>query len=484
LKNLNKKIASGVFWNAIQLLVNRSFSFVIKLFLARILLPEEFGLVGMAIVFTSFIEVLNDLGMGAAIIQRKQENLSEEHFQTAFWSGVAWSFFIYLVMVFGVAPFAVNFYKESMLGQIIPVLSLGILSSPINMVHKAQLTKALDFKKLTYINNFSNIFSGVLSLALAFLGFGIWSLVFNSIASFLIAMPLYFRATGWKPKFMWSEQAFKDIFGFGIFTTGTNLFNNLMNKLDYLLIGKLMTAADLGAYTLAFVLTDTFRSQVMGVMNKVMFPVYSSLQGNSKELKMYYSRVVKYNCLLVFPVMLFFIGEGEAIIILFFGQKWNDAILPLQILSGSVLFHMMVNSNTVVVRGMGKAKLEMQLQIYKSIFLYIPVLVGMIYFYGIIGAALAFLIIKFVSVFIVLFYLNKLIGYTFTDMFLSVKPVLLASSVPFFTIIAIHKFLPLNFYISSFLFFSSYILSVYFIMGKEVKEVVRKIKKKPLQTNV
>ena len=226
--SLNKQITSGIFWTSIQILIQQSFSFIVKLVLARLLFPDDFGLIGMAIVFTSFVQVFNDLGIGAALIQRKEEDLNQKHYHTSFWTGIVWSIFLYIIIVCVVAPLAANFYNEPLLESIIPILSIGVLASPINLVHKAQLTKAMNFKKIALISNSSNIFSGVLSVSLALYGMGVWSLVFNSVASIVIAVPFYFKATGWKPKFIWGKQEFKDIFGFGMYTTGTSVFNNLI----------------------------------------------------------------------------------------------------------------------------------------------------------------------------------------------------------------------------------------------------------------
>lgn len=421
MKSHKKNILSGVFWNSLQVLVNKSFGFVIKVVLARILFPEEFGIVGMALVFTSFVEVFNDLGFGAALIQKKDSKLSPAHFHTAFWTGIGWSLIMFLSMVFLISPLAAQFYNQQVLESIIPVLSLGILSSPINLVQKAILLRNLDFKKVAFIENTSAIVSGILSLILAFAGMGVWSLVFNSLATFVIAIPLYLKATTWVPRMIWTQDAFKDIFGFGIYTTGTNLANNLINKADYLLIGKLMTASALGAYTLAFVLTDTFRSQLMSIMNKVMYPIYGKAQDDQPTMKRYYLNVVKYNSLIINPIMGILFVLSDPIIVDFFGLKWNETIIPLRIISLSVIFHMMVNSNTVLIRGMGKVKLEFMIQLFKALFLFLPAITFGVYYYGIIGAAYAILFNKIISVFIAQIYLKKLVDITYKDLFDSLK---------------------------------------------------------------
>ncbi|RAU82413.1 lipopolysaccharide biosynthesis protein [Pontibacter arcticus] len=428
--HLKTKIISGIFWNITQLAVNKMFAFIIKLVLARLLFPEEFGLVGMAVVFTTFIQVFNDLGLGGALVQRKDEDLREAHYHTAFWTGIAWSVVIYLIITFIVAPLAAMFYGEPLLRSVIPVLSIGVLASPINLVHRAQLTKQMNFKKLAFINNAPVIFSGVVSITLAFMGFGVWSLVFNSVAAFVVAMPLYFMATHWMPKFIWEKEAFNDIFGFGMFTTGSSVVNVVVANIDYLLIGKLLSAAALGKYTLAFVLTDTFRNKMTTMINRVMYPVYGKKQGNPKALRNFYFKVVKYNSICIYPVMLFLIILGEPFVINVFGEKWIEAVGPLKILAFSVMIHILVNSHAILIRGLGKARLEMRIQFLKAA-LYVPTIAAGIYFYGTEGAAWAYVFNKVLEVIIAQYYLKKLVDITPLDLFMTMRPPLLASIVTF-----------------------------------------------------
>ena len=474
-KNLKGKVVTGVFWNVIQLVINRSFDFIIKLVLARLLFPEQFGLVGMATVFTSFVQVFNDLGIGAALVQRKEENLREAHFHTAFWTGVIWSIVIYLIIFFVVAPLAAKFYNEPVLRSIIPILSIGVLSSPINLVHNAQLTKQMNFKKLAFISNVSHISSGILALTLAFSGAGVWSLVFNSVASFIIGMTLYFRATGWYPKFMWEKQAFKDVFGFGVYTTGTNLFNNLIQKIDYLLIGKLLSASALGTYTLAFVLTDTFRSQLMNIMTKVMYPVYGQKQNDPVSLKRYYLNVVKYNSIVIYPIMLVLVVLGEPLILNFFGSKWHGTILPLKILSLSVMVHMMVNSHGSLIRGLGKPKLEMNMQLFKAVCLYAPLISIGIIKYGIIGAASAYLVNKVLEVILAQYFLKKLLNISFGELVLNLKAPLLASLVSFSISYALFN-LNVHYIVCALILGISYAAIVWLLMRSELHNQIKEFR--------
>ncbi len=425
-----KLVASGIIWNFIQMIVNQAFAFGLKLVLAKLLFPSQFGIVGMAVVFTGFVQVLNDLGVGAALVQRKVEHLRVEHYHTAFWVGVCWSVCLYLIMSLGIAQIAAIFYQEPMLRHIIPVLSIGILFSPVNLVHKAQLIKQMNFKKLAFIDNTSNILAGSISLIMALMGAGIWALVFNSVATVLFAIPLFFNATKWKPAFIIEKQAFKDVFGFGVYTTGSNILNYLYNNVDYLLIGKLLGATSLGIYTLAFVLTDIFRSRMMAVVNNVMYPIYGKKQNEPALLKRYYLNVILLNCLFVFPIMVYFIVIGDQFVVNIFGEKWRGTVIPLQILSFSVMLHILVSGNTALLRGLGKPSLEMKQQVLKAL-IFLPSLVIGVYYYGIIGAAWAILFNKVGVVLFAKYTFNYLIPVkiTFFEFFAAIKAPVIGAAI-------------------------------------------------------
>lgn len=435
----------------------------------------------MAAVFVSFVQAFNELGVGAALVQKKDSDLREAHFHTAFWTGIVWGICIYLVILFIASPLAAKFYNEDILKKIIPFMGLGILISPVNLIHNAQLTKKLDFKKLAFVSNISNICSGFIALSLAYFGFGVWALVFNSVATYLIAMPFYFMATKWTPKMIWEKSAFKDIFGFGIYFTGTNVVNNFVSKIDYLLIGKLLSASSLGIYTFAFLLTDTLRSQIMAIMNKVMYPIYGKLQDDIPQIKKYYLNVIKYNCVIVYPIMGFFLLFANQFIELFFGQKWIEASLPLKILSTSVLFHMMVNSNTSLIRGLGKPKLELKIQLFKSFFLYIPFIYFGTYYYGIIGASLAILVNKIFSVFIAQYFLKKLVNISIYDLWQSIKTPLLTLGFSCFMIFLFQNLVGFHFLIMTILFFVLFFSIIYFFNKSEliaISKMLRSLKEK------
>jgi len=477
MNNDKKQVVKGIFWTGLQTAVNQGFAFLVRLVLASILFPEEFGLVGMATVFTGFVQVLNDLGIGAALVQRKEDQLTPAHYHTAFWTGIGWSAGLYLIISFGVAPLAAIFYDEPILRLLVPVLSLGILSSPVNLVNKAQLIKRMDFRKIAFIDNTANVIAGLVALGLAFWGAGVWSLAFNSVASIVVAIPLYFRSTGWTPKLIWDRKAFQDIFGFGVYTTGTNVANYLINNIDYLLIGKLLNAASLGIYTLAFTLTDTFRSRLMAVINNVMYPMYGKKQDDPSALKRYYLKVVHYNSIVIYPIMVALITFSEPVISLCFGEKWDTAVVPLKIMALAVMFHMLVNSNTALIRGMGRPDLEMKLQLIKSL-IFVPTLAVGIHYYGIEGAATAVLINKILAVLIAQFTFNRLLHMRITtiEFIRVVKAPWIASAVAFLTGHLLFGRLDVHFTGALAAQVVAYGTTIWLLMGKELKMQVTQLR--------
>ncbi|MEG9326623.1 lipopolysaccharide biosynthesis protein [Salinimicrobium catena] len=429
--NVGKAILSGVFWNVLQEVISRSAGFFIKLLLARLLFPEDFGLIGMATVFISFIQVFNDIGMNAALVQRKEELLDDKHYYTSFWTGIIWSGVIYALIYFLIAPLIVDFYNEHKLLAIVRVLSLSILFSPLVSIQRAILTKRFDFKKLSFISFSTSIAAGIVAIILAFLGYGVWALVFNVVTPVILSIPLYFMATSFIPKFIWDKKAFQDIFGFGVFTTGSSLLIKVTSQMDYLLVGKLVGKISLGVYTFAFIVTEMIRAQIINVFTKVMYPIFSKDQDNTEKLKYYYLELLKVISLVIIPPMLLLIYFTTGLLTFLFGHKWDAAIPIVKIFAWAVIIHMPLVSITAMIRGSGKPKTELNFQFIRALVFYLPLIFIGTYYYGIMGTAWAHLIAKVLTVIFGIYLLNKLFGITPMEILKEVKSSLLIGLIPF-----------------------------------------------------
>lgn len=286
-------------------------------------------------------------------------------------------------------------------------MSLSLLTSALNMVHYALLRKNIEFKKIAFIRNVSAAVAAVISIIMAFWGAGVWALVANTVIATIVAIPLYYRGTKWLPSFQWDSSLLKEILSFGLFTTGTMVITNLVGNADYLLLGKWVGASAVGAYTLAYMMTNSMMGQITTMIERVMYPFYSKIQNDIEKMKMYYLKAVQYYALSIFPIMLTIILFGGWLIPLIFSAKWEESILPSKILALATMINTLTSGYNLLFRSVGNPKYEFKIKRITSLYIYLPILVVGIYFYGIIGAAVGVLASKIIGFFVHQFILNK-----------------------------------------------------------------------------
>jgi len=402
------KIFSGVFWSSLEMIVNTIFSLLIQLLLAKLLMPDDFGVLALAMVFTLIVEVTSDLGMGAVLIQKKIENLKPNHFHTANITGFVWAIFLYALMSFIVAPFAANFMDQEILKTIIPVLSLSIIFNSISLIPRTKLIKEMRFKFVALTNNLSNFLSGTIAILLAYNDFGVWSLVSFTILKPFFCIPFYFYYSKWRPKLIWKKSCFEYIFSFGLITSATSVTNVLTGKFDYFIIGKLLNTSSLGYYSFAILITNLFRDRLVAVLNKVLYPYYTTLQDNRDRMLSSFLKTTAINITFIYPIILGVILFSEYFLQYFFLDKWNESIILIKIFSCTVLIQMLNNSHTTLIRAAGEVKVEFYLQLVKSLIFFIPLITIGTHYFGLIGAATSHLIATLLGL-LVSFYVMKII---------------------------------------------------------------------------
>lgn len=473
----SKKIVSGIKWAGVQVLLDVFFRFFIRIILAKLLLPKEFGLVGMCMVFIAVATACSELGIGAALIQKKHDNEAESIYSTAFWSGLIWGIGLYLIISFIVGPFAAYFYNEPLLTNLVPILGISILIRPLNLIHTVILTRAMDFKKMAKIFNISAFISGCVAIIAAYFNFGVWALVINSILGAAISLPLLFLATKWKPKWEWNKMHFKEIFGFGAYSTITTIFSTITYNIDNLMIGKILGPSLLGAYTLSFSLTEQLRQIISNVLNKVMYPVFGKNQDDKEKLKDYFLKIINFNALVAYPLMAFLFLFSKDIIIGFFGDIWIEAIVPLQILSIAMMVHLLVNSFTSLIRGLGKPQLEMKIIIGLTLFVLLPSLYFGIVNFGLKGAAWAILCNKIGLVVVGTRVLKRQIGLSFMAILSAVKNPIIGILSAIIVVKALYYFVDINnMFILIPLYITLYILIIFRLEKENLKIIIKHIK--------
>ena len=263
-----------------------------------------------------------------------------------------------------------------------------------------------------------------------------------------------------------NTASFKKIFSFGVYTTGTQIFNYLTGNIDYLLIGKLLGAHQLGVYTLAYNMTYIVRGQIMSVVNKVFYPVYSKIQDDLALVKRYYLKVIKYNCIVIYPLMVGLILLAKPLVLIGLGEKWSESIIPMQIMAGAGLVHLLTSSNTVLLRGLGKPRLEMILSIVKTLGINIPFIVLGTIYYGIIGASAGLLVSKIVIFFINSITLKRIAGIGYWEILDN------AGSLFVITLITIILFFFISDYIILTVLYSIYLFAHFKVSYHDIKLII------------
>ncbi|MDJ0674819.1 MAG: MOP flippase family protein [Calothrix sp. MO_167.B42] len=383
--SLKKQATSGIKWSSISQVGRQVMQFVTTAILARLLSPADFGLLGMATIVIGFVGLFKDLGTSAAVIQIK--NLSDSLVHSIFWINVAFGI-LGTIILFITSPLVANFYEEPKIAPVLMLLSLSFFISGISILQKALLEKDLAFNKLAKIE-IAAVFSGsATGIVSALLGFGVWSLVYQSLAVTTVTTILLWITTHWKPKLLFSWNEVKQVSSYSLHLTGFNIFNYFARNADYLLIGKFLGTESLGYYTLAYRLMLYPLQNISAVLSRVMFPVFSQVQNDNDRFSRAYLKVVATIALVTFPMMIGLWAVSEPFILTFFGSQWQPVIILLMILAPLGMVQSIGTTVGTIYTSKGRTDWMLRWGICAGILATIAIMLGLQW--GIVGVATAY----------------------------------------------------------------------------------------------
>lgn len=415
--SLMKSATRGVFWSGISQFSTQIYQFIVIIILARLLFPEDFGIIGMAVIFTGLVQTINELGLSAAIIQKK--NITDSHLSTSFWISFGLGIILCITTVI-ISPYIADFFKNELVGPVVSVLSIGFVLGSFSVIHSSLLQKNLEFKKLAITEISAAFISGLVSVILALLGFGVWSLVCGSILKNVISVVLLVKVCTWRPSMTFDITSFKELFSFGAHVMGSRFLNFIDSNVDYLLIGKFLSASALGYYTLAYQLSTFPLTKISSIITRVTFPTFSIIQDDNDILRHSYLKVIKYISLVTFPLLAGLIVVAPEFIPIVFGEKWGPMIVPLQILCVAGALKSVGTTVGSILLSKGRADIQFKWNIFTAIVLPIAILIGIRY--GITGVAMAITIMSSLFILIIQKIVNDLIDLKFSDYFKALYP--------------------------------------------------------------
>jgi lipopolysaccharide exporter len=406
---LKRQAVSGVKWTAISMGTVTALQFVTTAVLARLLSPSDFGLMGMMMVVIGFAQAFSDMGISNAIIHRQEA--TRDQLSSLYWLNIIAGAVIFCGVCLG-TPLVVGFYREPRLDNLLYLAALTFLITPFGQQFQILFQKELQFNRLAKIEIANSVIYSGVAVALAFSGFGVFALIWSVLASTTAKAVLLCGAGwhDWRPGFHFARQDLNGYLSFGIYQMGERTINYLNSNLDYLLIGSMLGAKELGYYTLAYNLIIKPSTIINPVITRVAFPVFSKVQDQTERLKRGYLKVLQLLATVNFPMMSGLAVVAPVAVPVVFGEQWLPSIILIQILTIVGLLRSTGNPVGSLLLAKGRADLgfkwNLGLTVTQIPGLYLGAKTG-----GAVGVAVAFSILQAVySIFNYIVLIRTIIG--------------------------------------------------------------------------
>ena len=407
--SLNEKTIAGLFWSFMDLMSRGGIQLVLQIVLARLLLPDHFGLLGMVIVFITISTIVIDSGFSQALIRDK--NTTQLDYTTVFYFNLFISLCAY-GLLFAFAQSISVFYKEPQLVEIVRVISLVLIINSLGIIQRVKIIKKIDFKTLTKINVCSVVISGGVTITMALLGFGVWSLVMNMVLSALVQTILFWFYNKWIPSLSFSYQSFHKYFRFGSMLLVSSLIDSFYNNIFYVIIGKAFSTTQLGYYSNAVKFRDLVALSISTAVERVSYPVLSSIQDDEIRLKLGFKKVIKTTAFVNFPIMAGLAAVAIPLFGLVIGDKWLPSVVYFQLLCIAGMLYPIHLLNLTILQVKGRSDLFLLLEVIKKVILTTLIVLALLLKIGIIGLIMAALLNSFLSFFVNSFFSGNEIGYS------------------------------------------------------------------------
>jgi O-antigen/teichoic acid export membrane protein len=460
--SLGDKMFNGLAWSAIEKLAIQIIQFVIGIVLANLLTPDEYGIIGVLLVFIAISKVFIDSGFTQALIQK--QNRSEKDISSVFYVNIGISIACY-ALLFVFAQTIANYYENNELASLLKFLALSLIINAIFTVPATLLTIDLNFKVLTKVTLVATIISGILAIYFAYVGYGVWALVWQAIIRAIIVSVIVWFFIKWRPKLIFSWQSIRQLFKFGSNLLASSLLNTVVNNFYALFIAKLISTQDLGYYTRGTQFADVIFSFVNTSMNRVLLPGLSTIQDNLIKLVSHTRKIIRSVSVIVVPIFFFLTVMAKPIIQLLLPDIWLPAVPIMQFLCIARLITIISGINVNILTVLGKTNLMLRQQ-------YIKIIVRITIFlitvqYGIYYIALGELISTIIHFFINTHYPGKIMNYGALSQIKDMSKILLAGTIMVIPIWVISNYITNNYILITVAVLIA--ISIYFLMLRWLK---------------
>ena len=415
--SLRNKAISGASWSLTGRLLQQGSQFIVGIILARLLMPEQYGLVGMATVFIYISFVFIDSGFSSALIQRQK--CSQSDYSTIFYINLFISIIVFLIFYF-LAPVISQFYNEPRLTNIVRALSILIILFAFTVVQKAIIAREINFKLRTQIEFSSQVLSGVIGIYLALKGYGVWALVWKTLLNQLfVNLQLWIR-NKWFPTFEFNKSSLREMFAFSSKLLVSGILDRIYQQIYKLIIGKFFPARELGLFTRADQFQKLPSQTISGAITSFTFPVFSKMQNEPARLSRAAKRVLSLVMFFNINAIAIMVIVAKPMIASLLGNKWLGAAVYLQLLALVGLMYPVHLINVQILSSMGRSDLFLKIEVLKKILSIPAILLGI--FIGIKAMIIGMIFASIISLYFNTYYSYKLIDLSLKEQMISILP--------------------------------------------------------------
>ncbi|MCD8236256.1 MAG: lipopolysaccharide biosynthesis protein [Prevotellaceae bacterium] len=408
MSEIRRQTLSGVKWSAIERFSVQGIQFLLGLIIARILSPSDYGVVAVLGIFMAVSQSFIDSGFSNALI-RKIDRM-EVDFSTVFYFNIVVGIICYVIM-YVAAPLIAVFFKQPLLTDITRVLSLNLFLSSLTVVQVAKLTIKIDFKTQGIINLVATLLSGALGVYWAWKGYGVWTLVYQSVTGSVIRTLLLWGLSRWRPQLVYSWKSFQNLFSYGSKLLASGLLHTVYSEMSTIAIGRYYTTEDLGNYARGQAFSSLPSSNITGILQRVTFPILARIQNEEEHLVEVYRKYIKLTSMCIFFLMVLLAALAKPLVLCVLTDKWSGAVIFLQIFCFAMMFDHICQLNLNLLQVKGRSVLFLKLEIIKKIIAVGILLVSIPW--GVLAICISKIIYTQIAVYINTYYTGKLfyLGY-------------------------------------------------------------------------
>ena len=423
-ESLKNKTVRGVGWSFVDNIASSGVTFLVGLVLARLLSPAEYGIMAMMAIFIAVSNSIVDSGFSNALIRKVR--VERVDYNTVFYFNLAVSVLLY-VLLFLASPSISVFFKEPELVKVTRVIGSVLVINALAIIPRTVFVRDVNFKTQTKVSLISSVSSGAVGIVMALSGMGVWSLVGQQLSRQSLNSLFLWVYCKWKPSLEFSIESFRELFGFGSKLLLSGLLNTVYQNVYYIVIGRFYSSSLLGQYTRAEQFNTIFSSNLTSVVQRVSYPVLSSIQEDPKRLREAYRKVIKTTMLITFACMLGLAAVSRPLIVILIGEKWLPSVYFLQIICFSGMLYPLHAINLNILQVKGRSDLFLKLEVIKKIIAVVPITIGV--FCGIEYMLWGSVFTSFIAYFLNSHYSARLIDYPTMDQMKDILPTFAISSI-------------------------------------------------------